>query len=202
MIFGKPPTSNRMIKAWSATSHILVWLIPEHKITSDKIDNIVRAEIPDPAPEPELHQIVVANMVHGPCGSINLISPCKENGQCNKKYPKPFISGIQQGTDSYPLYGRRSPEDDRQVTVVTINVRGSQITQEVDNRWVVPPYNTYLLQALNCHCNVELSRLCILISSIRYVLKYVHKACDQATFTLCSDQVDEIMVPPIQKNTY
>jgi len=32
----------------------------------------------------------------------------------------------------------------------------------------------------------------MLISSIKYVLKYVHKGCDQATFALCSDQVDEI----------
>jgi len=30
------------------------------------------------------------------------------------------------------------------------------------------------------------------ISSIKYVLKYVHKGCDQATFALRSDQVDEI----------
>ena len=38
-------------------------------------------------------------------------------------------------------------------------------------------------------CNVE---LCMFISSIKYILKYVHKNCDQATFALCSDQVDEI----------
>ena len=30
------------------------------------------------------------------------------------------------------------------------------------------------------------------ISSIKCVLKYVHKVCDQATFALHSDQVDEI----------
>ena len=51
------------------------------------------------------------------------------------------------------------------------------------------PYNKFSLRALNCHCNVE---LCMSISSIKYVLKCVHKGCDQATFTLRSDQVDEI----------
>jgi len=58
-------------KVWSATCPYLVWLVPEHKIPPDKIDKIVSAEIPDPALDPELHQIMVSNMVHGPCGSIN-----------------------------------------------------------------------------------------------------------------------------------
>ena len=34
--------------------------------------------------------------------------------------------------------------------------------------------------------------MCRSINSIKYVLKYVYKGCDQATFALCSDQVDEI----------
>ena len=99
-----------------------------------------------------------------------------------------YVSETQQGTDSYPLYKRRSPEDGGQVSTITINVRGFRFAQEVDNRWVVP-YNKFLLRALNCYCNVE---LCMLICSIKYVLKYIHKGCDQATFALRSDQVDEI----------
>ena len=43
---------------------------------------------------------------------------------------------------------------------------------------------------MNRHCNVE---LCMSIKSIKYILlKYVHKGCDQAMFTLQSSQVDEI----------
>ena len=42
---------------------------------------------------------------------------------------------------------------------------------------------------MNCHCNVE---LCMSIKSIKYVLKYVHKGCDQVMFALWSSQVDEI----------
>ena len=42
---------------------------------------------------------------------------------------------------------------------------------------------------MNCHCNVE---LCMSIKSIKYVLKYVHKGCNQAMFALQSSQVDEI----------
>ena len=60
--------------------------------------------------------------------------------------------------------------------------------QQIDNRWIVP-YNKLLLRSMNCHCNVE---LCMSIKSIKYVLKYVHKGCDQAMFSLQSSQVDEI----------
>ena len=127
-------------------------------------------------------------MVHGPCGSINPDSPCMEHGNCSRKFPRPFLQETQLGADSYPLYRRRNPEDGQQVATITVNVRGNRITQEIDNRWIVP-YNKYLLRYLNCHCNVE---LCMSIRSIKYVLKYVHKGCDQATFALRSDQVDEI----------
>ena len=191
MIFGKPRAwlySVEWQKRGLPHAHFLVWLIPEHKITPDKIDDIVCAEIPDLAIDPDLHQIVMSNMVHGPCGSINPTSPCMEHGHCSKKYPKPFISETQQGTDSYPMYRRRNLEDGGQVSTITMNVRGSHCTQDIDNRWVVP-YNKFLLRALNCHCNVE---LCMSINSIKYVLKYVHKGCDQATFALRSNQVDEI----------
>ena len=45
---------------------------------------------------------------------------------------------------------------------------------------------------MNCQCNVE---LCMSIRSIKYVLKYVHKGCDQAMYQLQTNQqgkVDEI----------
>ena len=63
------------------------------------------------------------------------------------------------------------------------------MNQEIDNRWIVP-YKKLLLQSMNCHCNVA---LCMSIKSIKYVLKYVHKGCDQAMFALRSSQVDEIL---------
>ena len=105
MIFGKPQAGLYSVewqKCGLPHGHILVWLIPEHKVTLDKIDYIVCTEIPDPALDPELHQIVIFNKVHGPCGSINPMSPCMEHGHCSKKY-KPLISETQLGTDSYPL---------------------------------------------------------------------------------------------------
>ena len=69
-----------------------------------------------------------------------------------------------------------------------MRIGGSRVDQQIDNRWIVP-YNKLLLRSMNCHCNVE---LCMSIKSIKYVLKYVHKECDQAMFALRSSQVDEI----------
>ena len=79
--------------------HFLLWLIPEHRITPDKIDDIVCAEIPDPTVDPELHAIVIAHMVHGSCGSINPGSSCMAKGHCTKQYPKTYVNATQLGAD-------------------------------------------------------------------------------------------------------
>jgi len=50
MIFGRPCArlySVEFQKRGLPHACILIWLIPEHKITPDKIDNIICAEIPD-----------------------------------------------------------------------------------------------------------------------------------------------------------
>ena len=191
MVFGKPQAwlySIEWQKRGLPHCHLLLWLIAEHRITPDKIDGIICAEIPDHAVDPELHQIVMSNMVHGPCGSINPQSPCMQDGHCSKKYPKQYNSETQLGADSYPLYKRSSPDNGGQVSTISMRIGGSRINQEVDNRWIVS-YNKLLLRSMNCHCNVE---LCMSIKSIKYVLKYVHKGCDQAMFTLRSNHVDEI----------
>ena len=128
---------------------------------------------PNPTVDPELHQIVMSNMVHGACGSINPQSPCIQDGLCSKKYPKRYITESQLGVDKYLLYKRSSLDHGGQVSIISMRVGGTR------NRWIVP-YNKLLLQSMNCHCNVE---LCMYIKSIKYVLKYVHKGCDQAMFT-------------------
>ena len=74
MVFGKPQAwlySIEWQKRGLPYCHLLLWLIAEHRITPNKIDDVICTEIPDPAVDPELYQIVTLNMVHGPCGSIN-----------------------------------------------------------------------------------------------------------------------------------
>ena len=101
-------------------SHLLLWLIVEHKITPNKKDDVICAEIPNLTNDPELYQIVMSNMVHGSCGSINPQFPCMQDGLCVKKYPKRYISESQLGANSYPLYKRSSPDDGGQVSTISM----------------------------------------------------------------------------------
>ena len=113
---------------------MLLWLTADYRITPDKIDDVICAEIPDPSVDPELHQIVMSNMVHGPCGCINPNSPCMHDGRCSKKYPKQYLTETQLSADSYPLYRRHNPDDGGQVGNINIRIGGTRVDQEIDNR--------------------------------------------------------------------
>ena len=60
-------------------AHILLWL--KQKMRADNVDDVIRAEIPDPVAEPDLFQIIKSHMVHGPCGEYNLM----EKNKCSKR---------------------------------------------------------------------------------------------------------------------
>jgi ATP-dependent DNA helicase PIF1 len=144
--------------------HLLVILSGEDKVYSDpdKIDNVVSAEIPKSVQHPRLHDLVREHMIHGPCGSLNPLSPCmKEDGDgtstCSKFFPKNFCANTNAALSSNPLYCRRyeSPK-----ALIGLNQLGCE--------WVVP-YNPYLLQCFNTHINVE---ICANIQVIKYVYKY------------------------------
>lgn len=169
-------------------THILVWLLPNSKIRPEQIDLAISAEIPDREEDPNLHNIVMANMVHGPCGPLNRHSPCMRDGRCSKDFPKAFLQCTEQGSDSYPKYRRRQPADGGNTGILKMRQDGRIVEQQVTSQWIVP-YNSYLLRKFNCHLNVE---ICSSIKSIKYVLKYVTKGTDQAIFQLQqTDQADE-----------
>ncbi|CAN6555560.1 unnamed protein product [Malus baccata var. baccata] len=109
--------------------HMLVVLDENDKINNpDEYGRIVRAEIPNEDVEPQLYNVVLKHMIHGPCGIHNPQSPCMKNGRsCKRKYPKPFAPVTVQGNDSYPIY----------------------------QSWVIP-YNPWLLLRYDCHINVEI----------------------------------------------
>ena len=80
-------------------AHILIILADaDRALTAELVDSIVVAELPpspddieDPSKAEEvkrLRDIVLTNMVHGPCGAANPNSPCMENGRCTKKLPQ------------------------------------------------------------------------------------------------------------------
>ncbi|CAI6370275.1 unnamed protein product [Macrosiphum euphorbiae] len=129
-------------------------------------------------------------MIHGPCGTQNPGSPCMQNGNCSKRFPRPFVVDTISGIDGYPLYRRRSPDDNGRSIIM--KVKGKDVV--VDNRWIVP-YCPLLSKTFSNHCNVE---YCNSIKSIKYVCKYVNKGSDMAVFGIADPNAnDEVMKFPL-----
>nr|XP_047142924.1 uncharacterized protein LOC124817156 [Hydra vulgaris] len=123
-------------------AHILLHLANDDKLeTSQDIDNLICAEIPDPIVNCELYDIIKTCMIHGPCGILNPNSPCMKDGVCSKKYPKDFNANTVAVHNGYPRYSDNG---------LVINIKGNN----VDNRWVVP-YNPWLSKKYQAHINVE-----------------------------------------------
>ncbi|UYV68939.1 hypothetical protein LAZ67_6001728 [Cordylochernes scorpioides] len=163
-------------------SHILIWL--KDKIHPIQIDNVISAEIPNPEEDPNLYEVVIKNMIHGPCGTFNINAPCMKNGKCSKNYPRDLISDTQTGFDGYPRYRRRAPENGG----FKGKLKGRGNTEiEVDNKWVVP-YSPLLSRMFKAHINVE---YCHSVKSIKYICKYVNKGNDMAIFGLSKENTND-----------
>jgi hypothetical protein len=69
--------------------HFLLIIKPESKLTTpDAYDRVISAEIPDKDKYPELHDMVISHMLHGPCGVLNKNCACMVNGECHFQYPR------------------------------------------------------------------------------------------------------------------
>lgn len=158
--------------------HILLILDPSSKPRSpDDYDKYVAAEIPHQELAPELYQIVIQHMVHGPCGQVNIKCPCMENGMCTKQYPKAFQEKTIETIDGYPMYKRSE-------NGVTVEKKGVRL----DNRWIVP-YNPYLCAKYSAHINVE---ICSTITAVKYLYKYVYKGQDRIMAGVQHGEINEI----------
>ncbi|XP_021732628.1 uncharacterized protein LOC110699422 [Chenopodium quinoa] len=165
-------------------AHFLIILKPEFKLKCPAdYDIFVCAEIPDTS-NPILHRIVLAHMMHGPCGSLNPHYPCmRKEGQklnCKNKFLRPYASKTSTNKDGYPIYRRRT-------TGENVTIRGAQL----NNEWVIP-YNPYLSMLFDCHINVE---ACSTIKAVKYLYKYVYKGYDRISYNVRpadDDSVDEI----------
>lgn len=82
-------------------AHIFIWLA--ERILLDQVDDNICAEIPDPKTDPDLHDSVITNMIHGPCSAINPQPPCMVDGKCSKCYAQKLMAEIVTGNDGYPL---------------------------------------------------------------------------------------------------
>ena len=160
--------------------HLLIILSNHDKlITADFVDSLISAEIP---PDPEecedqkerkarqdLQDIVLSNMVHGPCGKDYPFKPCMEDNKCTKNFPKAFTKSTFVDPElSYATYKRRSPEDGGRSIKI-----GEKI---IDNRWIVP-YCPFLSLRYTAHINLE---CCASTKAVKYLTKYIHKGNDRA----------------------
>ncbi|MCG8435315.1 MAG: helitron helicase-like domain-containing protein, partial [Gammaproteobacteria bacterium] len=142
------------VKAHSATiewqkrglthAHILLIMEEESKPrTTEAIDRVVCAEIPDEEKNPELFRIVSECMVHGPCGALNSNSVCMEGTgagrHCSKDFPKPFKYNTIVREDAFPEYRRRSPEQGGRTLKKKIHGREVEVTNAL-----IVPYNPFL----------------------------------------------------------
>ena len=158
-------------------AYILLILDPSCRPKSaDDYDKYVSAEIPQLL-APELYQIVIQHMIHGPCGQANKNCPCMENGTCTKQYPKQFQQKTIQTHDGYPQYKRA---DDG----ISVEKNGVKL----DNRWVVP-YNPYLCTKYSAHINVE---ICSTVTAVKYLYKCVYKGHDRIMAGIQHEQINEI----------
>jgi hypothetical protein len=150
--------------------HCLIFLKEPHKLlTPEDINSCICAEWPDPATQPLLFESVKAHMVHGPCGTLNPLSPCMVDGKCSKNYLKDWQEFTTMDGNGYPLYGQRN--DGRAFQV------GGHM---VDNRFIVP-YSPFLCAMFDCHINVECASS---IGSFKYLFKYIQKGPDRASLQL------------------
>ncbi|GFX51307.1 helitron_like_N domain-containing protein [Trichonephila clavipes] len=94
------------------------------------IDDVTCAEIPDINIDKDLHEVVVKNMIHGPCGTFNPNSPCMIDGKCSKRYPRALISNTITGTDGYPLCRRRSAEEGGKSATIKMQNRGIKVDNQ------------------------------------------------------------------------
>ncbi|CAF1468876.1 unnamed protein product [Rotaria magnacalcarata] len=169
-------------------AHILIWL--KDKIKPDEIDSVISAELPDRQQDPRLFQIIVKNMIHEPCGSINPGSSCMKDGKGTKRYPRQLLRDTKTGEDGYPPYRRRSSEDGGFKAKIKVKSGNSIQEIEIDNKWVVP-YCPLLSRIFQAHINDE---YCNSVKSIKYICKYINKGSDQAMFGFGKDgtSIDEV----------
>ena len=57
----------------------------------EKIDEIIRAEIPDKEKESELYKIITWHNMNGPCGKLRPNSPFMSDNECSKSFPKAYV---------------------------------------------------------------------------------------------------------------
>ncbi|XP_072380799.1 uncharacterized protein [Diabrotica undecimpunctata] len=166
--------------------HAQILILLVEKIRPNEVNAVISAEISNIEVDPGLHEVVIKNMIHGPCGTLNQNSPCMVDGKCSKRYPQTLISETITGNDGYPLYRRQSTADNGRSTIVKLN----QQYIELDNRWIVP-CSPILSKTFKAHINVK---SCHSVKSIKYICKYVTKGDDKAVIGINAENSNDEVI--------
>ena len=85
-------------------AHILIILHSSDQPRSPRdIDCIVCAEIPDKNINPELHEIITRNNIHGPCGAVNMSHPCMSGEGLARSCTNNFSQGISHAYSDHTI---------------------------------------------------------------------------------------------------
>ncbi|XP_071700294.1 uncharacterized protein [Rutidosis leptorrhynchoides] len=145
--------------------HTLLWLYSSASSPiSERIDDYISAELPDPRTDLAGYAVVSATMMHGPCGIPNLHAPCMEGPTCTKNFPKKYNDKTFFDADGRAYYRRRNT-----------GVYTTRSRVHLDNSYVVP-YNRLLCKTFQAHINVE---CCGSTTLIKYLFKYISKGTDR-----------------------
>ncbi|XP_074327944.1 uncharacterized protein LOC141665858 [Apium graveolens] len=156
-------------------AHMLIWLHPNDRPkTTEQIDKMVSAEIPDPSIDPVGYEAVKNYMIHGPCGTDCVKSPCMVKGCCIKYFPKRYNSHTYFGDCGFPIYKRRK-------TGITVKKKGI----DLDNRYVCTSEASWRIFGFDIHsCWPSVERLPIHLPNDKHVSfkgsQNLQEVCDNA----------------------
>ncbi|XP_021974961.1 uncharacterized protein LOC110870070 [Helianthus annuus] len=105
-------------------AHICLFLGAESKFpNASDIDRVITAKIPDKERDPELYELVMQFMIHGPCVTDNPLCPCMVQQKCSKKFPKKYVDETCVDSEGYPVYRRRQTSNTVVKNGVTLDNR-------------------------------------------------------------------------------
>ncbi|XP_071729024.1 uncharacterized protein [Rutidosis leptorrhynchoides] len=131
---------------------------------SERIDDYISAELPDPRTDLVGYAVIYATMMHGPCGLAKSSAPCMELSDCSKKFPKLYNSKTYFDADGRAHYRRRNT-----------GIYATRSGVKLDNSYIVH-YNLLLCLTFYAHINVE---FCGWTMLIKYLFKYISKGTDR-----------------------
>ena len=131
--------------------------------TTDMIDSIVSAEIPDQDTNPKLYEIITSQNIHGPCGNVNPKSPCIDgNKTMYQKLPQILSTVYTSHKKFLPVQILEGKLMSRKSMAMTL-------------LWII---RLLFLTTRPCLCGFKLISMwkSLFVQALKYIYKYIQKA--------------------------